>query len=133
MRQLIIILLFLYVATTAIAQNTLLDSARGKESFAVAELGGAAGFSINNRSYNFGPSVAIEISPIENWLELELGISPAFGANSNQLAADFLIKKPWTLSPKAEFMFGAGPVWTHSNDQGVITNDVGGELALDFM
>jgi hypothetical protein len=60
-------------------------------------------------------------------------ITPAFGVNSKELAVDLLIKKPWTLSQKVEFMFGAGPVWTHSNDHDVTTNSVGGELALDYM
>ena len=31
---------------------------------------------------------------------------------------DLLFKKPWTLSPKAEFMLGAGPEWVYLKQQG---------------
>jgi hypothetical protein len=44
--------------------------------------------------------------PIENWLELEAGVSPFYTRNSMEWDTDFLVKKPWTLSSKAEFMLG---------------------------
>jgi hypothetical protein len=44
-----------------------------------------------------------------------------------------LLKKPWTLSKKVEFMAGAGPEWIHSRKLGVTNNFVGGEGLLDFM
>jgi hypothetical protein len=44
-----------------------------------------------------------------------------------------LFKKPWTLSKKVEIMFGVGPEWTHIRENGVSTNSVAGEIALDFM
>jgi len=133
MRHIITTMLSLSVTLTIVGQSTLFDSAHDKESFAVAEFGGATGLSLSNGRWNFGPSVAVEVTTLENWVELELGVTPAFGVNSKELAIDLLIKKPWTLSQKVEFMFGAGPVWTHSSDQGVKSNSVGGELALDFM
>jgi hypothetical protein len=37
------------------------------------------------------------------------------------------------LSKKAKFMFGVGPEWIHITENGVSTNSVAGEIALDFM
>ena len=48
-------------------------------------------------------------TPIENWLELEAGVLPFYSRNSTEWDTDLLFKKPWTLSPTAEFMFGIGP------------------------
>jgi hypothetical protein len=125
--------MLLTATTHTSGQKVLFDSAREKEFLAVLELGGATSLDLSHGKWNFGPALAIETTPIENWLELELGVTPAFGVNAKELAIDLLIKKPWTLSPKVEFMFGVGPVWTHSSDHGVTTNAVGGEGASDLM
>ena len=104
-----------------------------KEAAAVLEVGGAAGSSVKGGGSNFGPTVAIEITPIEKWLELEAGVTPSFGSHSKELDVDLLFKKPWTLSKKAEFMVGLGPMWIHTSEQGTTTNSVAGEAVLDFM
>ena len=104
-----------------------------KEPAAVAELGGAADFSVKNAGSSFGPTVAVEITPIENWLELEAGVTPLFTRHSTEWDADLLFKKPWTLSKKAEFMLGVGPEWVHATKYGMTTNSVSGEGVLDFM
>src|SRR5579872_3619017 len=46
---------------------------------------------------------------------------------------DLLFKKPWTLSPKMEFMIGIGPEWIHANERSMTANSVAGEGILDFM
>ena len=79
------------------------------------------------------PSVAVEVMPIENWLELEAGVTPIFGHHTMEWDTDLLFKKPWTLSEKVEFMFGVGPEWVHTRTYGVAANSVGGEAVLDFM
>jgi hypothetical protein len=104
-----------------------------KEPAAVIELGGAAGWSLKGGGSSFGPNVAVEVTPIEDWLELEAGVTPFFGRRSTEWDTDLLFKKPWTLSDKAEFMFGVGPEWIHRRANGVAANSVGGEVALDFM
>jgi hypothetical protein len=58
---------------------------------------------------------------------------PLFRKHSTEWDTDLLFKKPWTLSKKVEFMFGAGPEWIHSREFGVTTNSVAGECVLDFM
>jgi len=41
-----------------------------KEPAAVVELGGAGSWNIKNGGSAFGPTAAVEVTPIENWLEL---------------------------------------------------------------
>ncbi len=104
-----------------------------KEPAAVVELGGAAGWNLKDGGSSFGPTVAVEVTPIENWLELEAGVTPSFSRHSTEWDTDLLFKKPWTLSKKAEFMFGVGPEWIHTRESGMTTNSVAGEVVLDFM
>ena len=80
-----------------------------QEPAAVVELGGAPDWSLKDRGWSFGPTAAVEVTPIENWLELEAGVTPTFSHHSTEWDTDLLFKKPWTLSRKVEFMFGAGP------------------------
>ncbi len=103
------------------------------EPVAVVELGGAAGWSIVSGASSFGPTAAIEVTPIEKWLELEAGITSLFARHSTEWDADLLFKKPWTLSKKVEFMFGIGPEWVHTRQHGLTGNSVAGEAVLDFM
>jgi hypothetical protein len=104
-----------------------------KEPVAVVELGAAPSWGLKDGGWSFGPTVAVEVTPIENWLELETGVTPTFAHHSTEWDTDLLFKKPWTLSQKVEFMFGAGPEWIHTRKYGVTTNSIGGEVALDFM
>jgi hypothetical protein len=104
-----------------------------REPAAVVELGGAANWSITEGGSSFGPTVAIEVTPIENWLELEMGVTPLFTRHSTEWDIDLLFKKPWTLSKKAEFMFGIGPQWSHVTKYGNTTKSISGEAVLDFM
>jgi len=113
----------------AFAQSVVEDP----EAAAIVELGGAAGWDIKGGGSSFGPDFAVEVTPIENWLELEAGTTPLFTRHSTEWDTDLLFKKPWTLSEKVEFMFGAGPEWIHTRENGVTTNSLGGEVVLDFM
>jgi len=79
------------------------------------------------------PTVAVEVTPIENWLELELGVTPTFGHRSTEWDTDLLFKKLWSLSEQVELMFGAGPEWVHTREYGMTTNSLGGEAVLDFV
>jgi hypothetical protein len=105
----------------------------GNEPVAVAELGVAPGRNIKDGTSAFGPTVAVEVSPVENWLELEAGVTPSFGRHSTEWATDLLFKKPWTFSKTVEFMAGIGPEWIHTRALGITTNSLGGEAVLDFM
>jgi hypothetical protein len=103
------------------------------EPAAIVELGGAASRSLTGDNSSFGPTVAVEVTPIENRLELEAGITALFRRHSTEWSADLLFKKPWTLSRRAEFMAGIGPEWIHARQYGETTNSLGGEAVADFM
>ncbi|MBV9300511.1 MAG: hypothetical protein JOY62_03995 [Acidobacteriaceae bacterium] len=104
-----------------------------KEPVAILELGGAADWNLKDGASSFGADFAVEFTPIEKWLELEAGITPLLSHRSKEWDTDLLFKKPWTLSKKAELMFGIGPEWVHTSEHGGITNSFAGEAVLDFM
>jgi hypothetical protein len=85
------------------------------EPVAIVELGAVPSWNLKDHSSSLGPTVAVEVSPIEKWLELEAGVTPSLGRHSTEWATDLLFKKPWTLSSKVEFMAGIGPEWIPAN------------------
>jgi hypothetical protein len=95
------------------------------EPAAIVELGGAASQSLTGDGASFGPTVAVEVTPIENRLELEAGVTALLKQHSAEWSVDLLFKKPWTLSKKAEFMVGIGPEWIHARRYGITTNSAG--------
>jgi hypothetical protein len=104
-----------------------------KDPAAIVELGGATSWNVKGGAATFAPAFAVEVTPIENWLELEVGTTPFFTRDTTEWDTDLLFKKPWTISPKAEFMFGVGPEWVHIRQNGTATNSVAIEVAGDFM
>lgn len=104
-----------------------------KEPVATLEVGPAPTQSLKGGGFSFGPTVAVEVTPIENRLEIEGGVTALFARHSTEWDADILLKKPWTLSKRVEFMLGAGPEWIHTRSRGIVTNSAGAEVALDFM
>jgi hypothetical protein len=80
-----------------------------KEPSAILEIGGASEWSLQNGGASVGPSIAVEVEPIKEWLELEAGFSPLLKKGSSpEWSTDLLFKKPFTLSNSVEFMIGAG-------------------------
>jgi len=67
---------------------------------AVLELGGAAERSLTERNSSFGPTVAVEFTPIENWLELEAGVTRLFRRHSTAGAPTFSSKNLGLFPPK---------------------------------
>ena len=113
--------------------SAVAQSAPEKESVAVVELGGETSQTLHGGGTAFGPTVAVEVTPIENWLELEAGVTSLFSSTSTEWDLDLIFKKPWTLSKKAELMAGIGPAWVHTNDPALTANSVSAEAELDFM
>jgi hypothetical protein len=113
------------------SRNALADDA--KEAAAVVEIGGSVGRNLKDGGSSAGPTVAVELTPIEGWLELEAGVTPSFSRHSTEWGTDLLFKKPWTLSKKMELMLGVGPEWVHTRESGVTRNLLAGEAVLDFM
>jgi hypothetical protein len=104
-----------------------------KDPLAILEIGAATSWDVTGGAATFAPNFAVETTPIENWLEIEAGVSPFFTRKSTEWDTDLLFKKPWTLSRKAEFMLGVGPEWVHLRQNGMTSNSISGELAGDFM
>lgn len=104
-----------------------------KDPVAILELGAATSWNVNGGAATFAPNIAAETTPIENWLEIEAGVSPFYTHRSTEWDTDLLFKKPWTLSKTAEFMLGFGPEWVYLKQGGSKTNSISGEVAGDFM
>ena len=109
------------------------EAGEDKDPIAIVELGAATSWNLSGGAATFAPNLAAEVTPIENWLELEAGVSPFYTRNSTEWDTDLLFKKPWTISRKAEFMLGVGPQWVHLRQNGKVTNSISGEVAGDFM
>jgi hypothetical protein len=99
----------------------------------ILEVGASTNWNFSGGAATFAPNFAAECTPIENWLELEAGVSPFYTRNSSEWDTDFLFKKPWDLSRKAEFMLGVGPQWAHQRQSGTTRDTFAAELAGDFM
>jgi hypothetical protein len=132
--------LFLFLCLPAHGQTTLGKSSGSvpkasddKDPVAILELGAATNWNVSGGAATFAPNLAAEITPIENWLEIEAGVSPFYTRRSTEWDTDLLFKKPWTLSRKAEFMLGVGPEWVRLTQHGRTSNSIAGEVAGDFM
>lgn len=123
------IICFCFCCAIAFAQSSDSD----KDPAAILEVGGAAAQSLSAEGTSFGPTIALEVTPLENRLEIEAGVTSLFKRHSTEWSADLLFKKPWTLSKKAEFMVGAGPEWIHARQFATTTNSLAAEVAADFM
>jgi hypothetical protein len=106
--------------------------AEGSEPSAIVELGGAASWGLKGGS-SYGPSFAVETTPIPDVLELEGGVTTLFSRGQIEWDADFLFKKPWTLSDSVEVMAGIGPEWAHTVTRSGVSDTVAAEVALDLM
>jgi hypothetical protein len=103
-----------------------------KEPSAEIEIGGAGERGLSNGGFGFGPTLAVEFTPIERWLEIEAGVTPLFSRGQTEWGTDLIFKKPWTLSKTVEFMIGVGPEWRHTTNGGQLADSLAGEVVLDF-
>jgi len=104
-----------------------------KEPKVTFELGAATSWSFSGGPVTFAPNLAAESTLKENWVEIEVGVSPFYTHTAKEWDTDLLFKKPWTISRKAEFMLGLGPQWVHLKQNGTWSNSIAGEVAGDFM
>jgi hypothetical protein len=79
----------------------------------VFELGAAGDWSRAEGAHS-GATFAFEVTPIEHWLELEIGVTAIRTGAGIELPVDVLFKKPWQYSPQFEFMIGVGPEIIHA-------------------
>jgi len=77
------------------------------DTVAILEVGAATNWNFNGGAATFAPNLAAECTPIENWLELEAGVSPFYTRNSTEWDTDLLFKKPWDISKKSRVHAGS--------------------------
>ena len=56
------------------------EEIKDPQEVAVIEIGAAPSRNLKDHTSSFGPTVAVEVSPIEDWLELEAGAGYAGAA-----------------------------------------------------
>jgi hypothetical protein len=121
--------LFVAAATTTAILFAAAANAEEKEPTAIFEIGAAGNWTAPSTA-SLGPAVAVEFTPIKDWLEIEIGTGPLFASGTTDWSTDVLFKKPFTLSDTAELMVGAGPAFDSTFGG---TTKIGAEVALDFM
>src|SRR5579863_8537687 len=88
----------LFLASIAAADGRAFEQpVDDPEPAAIVEIGGTPGWSITGGGFSFSPTVAAEITPIENWLELEMGVTPIFSRHATEWDTDLLFKKPYLV------------------------------------
>ena len=129
----VIALFALQVCARALAQVPQSEHATADETdhAVVYELGLAGDWS-QAEGWHPGGTVAFEVTPIEHWLELEIGFTAIRANTGTEMPVDVLFKKPWQFSRSFEFMVGVGPEIVHATgrDSGTFW---GLESVLDFM
>ena len=104
-----------------------------KDPLAIIELGAAGEWGLNSGGSSFGPTAAVEFTPVKNWLEIETGVQTLFSHRQTEWDTDFVFKKPFDLSPTMEFEPGIGPVWIRTAGGGRLADAIGAEAVADFM
>ena len=99
---------------------------------AVFEFGVTGEREISERISHLGPAVGIEIEPVENWLEIELGAAPYKNRGVSSWELELPFKKPFRLSSKIEIMPGLGPTWTCAAQLGGRASSWGAEAVIDL-
>jgi hypothetical protein len=82
---------------------------------------------------NIGPTLAVEITPIEEWLEIEFGSTTLGTAGHTELSRDLVFKTPFRPPPSSEFMIGLGPSVSHTLSGPDKSTSHGIEVVFDFM
>jgi hypothetical protein len=118
-------LTLVFGAAGAVAQDD-------REHALVLKIGPAGEWRPHERS-NFGGTFAVEKSVIENWLEIEVGLT-TLGTNGNtEISGDIIFKKPFRISPTFEFMVGVGPSISRTLNGEDQSTTVSAAFTLDFM
>jgi hypothetical protein len=102
-----------HMLVAAVATSVLIAAAANaeeKEPTAIVEIGSAWNWTAPN-TISLGPAVAVEFTPIKDWLEIEIGTGPLFASSMTDWSTDVLCKKPFTLSDTVELMVGVGPAF----------------------
>jgi hypothetical protein len=127
MKVLSIAMLFLVAALAIDPGQAFAQAHADNDRGAVLEIGAAGEWGLGDGKSSLGPNFALEVTPIEHWLEIEVSVTPLLSKGSAELDADLVFKKPFQLSKTVEFMIGIGPEWV------MPANSLGAVAVLDFM
>jgi len=123
----------LLALTLAAGAVTSSCSASAADTEAELEIGAVAERTVaGSPATHAGPSVGIEFTPIEHWLELEAAVSRFQSGGAAEWETEVAVKKPFELSPGVELMLGLGPTWTHSGAPLEQSDSFGAEFVLDL-
>ena len=114
-------------------EASLAEESRPAEHFIVLEVGPALNRGSEDKKAILGGMAAVEVTAIEDWLELEFGATRLRSGGRSENSADVVFKKPFRLSSTAELMVGLGPQAGRRFSNGVTTRTRSIEYVLDFM
>ena len=93
----VIVCLFLFLRLPAHGQTSSKapsgdpqKAGEDKDPIAIVELGAATSWNLSGGAATFAPNLAAEETPIENWLEIEAGVSPFYTRKSTEWDTDLL-------------------------------------------
>ena len=122
----------LIAATLLLAASAQAGEKKEKEAAAELEIGAAVEWAIPGGGTGFGGSIGIEYTLIKEWLEVELEVSPLFGAGRADWDTELIFKKPFEVSDKLEVMPGIGPAWLYTVSHGQSSSSLGAVALLDL-
>jgi hypothetical protein len=108
------------------------DEGTEQHRLVILELGASGEREISDHTLHIGPAVGLEIEPIENWLEIELGASTNSSHGARNWEIEMPFKKPFRLSGTIEVMPGLGPTWTHTTQSGAQSSTWGAVAVIDL-
>lgn len=130
MKQLTLIVFFVLVFVPGYAMSG--EGAAEDDSY-VFGVGPAGERDLGTKATSFGVELTVEKTVIENWLEIEIGVTRLNTAGRREMGAGVIFKKPFQLSRTAELMVGCGPQIARKPDGTERGTSLGGECVLDFM
>jgi hypothetical protein len=102
-----------------------------KEPSIILEMGGSGEWGLQRGSMpGFGPEIGFEYDM--HWLEIEAATSPKVSHGQAEIGTDFLLKKPFEISERWEFLIGGGPEWVHKTSESP-KDSLAAEAALEFV
>ncbi len=102
------------------------------EPTAVIAVGAIGEWGLTENSASYGGNIFIEATPIDEWLEIELGANALYSNEGKQWETGMLFKIPTTVAKGVEFAYGIGPQWNRKLGNGLITDTFGLEAAIEL-
>ena len=127
------ILCLALVALAFLLPGSLDAQTAGADHAVVIEVGSAGEWPLQGERPSYGGTLAAETTPIEHWLEVEAGATFLGTNRKREIAADFIVKKPFEISSTVELMAGVGPELSWTLTRGSRARSVATECALDLM